>query len=215
VKIVKTLTFIFILKPTLLAMRQFTFSILIVACLLTACNNNKKTVEATSADGKTTIATDASITQHVTDEMKKEAETLQKLPALSLEELKALLPEHIMGAKRQNYQATSATGAGLATAEYQLNDSTEIQVSIWDCAGPGGAGIYSSRYLGMFNMISENDREYTKTIDFKGQKAIEHCNNSSSQCSITYFTGKRYMVTLEGQNMHPDGLKQAANELKI
>jgi hypothetical protein len=196
-------------------MRQFILPILIVACLLSACNNNKKTVEATSEDSDTTVTANARMSQEVTEEMKKEAEALQKLPALGLDELKALLPEQIMGAKRDNSQASTATGAGLATADYRLNDSTEIRVSIWDCAGAGGAGIYSSRYLAMFNLQSENEREYTKSIDFKGQKAIEHCYNSSNNCSLTYFTGKRYMVTLEGENIHPDGLKQAANELRM
>ncbi|MEI9806669.1 MAG: hypothetical protein WDO16_01630 [Bacteroidota bacterium] len=147
--------------------------------------------------------------------MKKQTEDLQKLQPLSLDELKALLPETIMGAKRSKFEATSMSGTGFASAEYNLNDSTEIKVDIWDCAGPAGAGLYSTQYLGMFSIQSVSDDEYTKTIDFKGEKAIENCKTSNNRCTLTYFTGKRYMVALEGRNMHPDGLKQAAGELKI
>ena len=196
-------------------MKQFILSFMVVASVLSACNNNKKTVEATSDDGKTTVSADVNQLQQVSEEMRKQSEELKNLPPLSLDELKALLPEQIMGAKRANFQATSATGTGLATAEYTINDSTELQVSIWDCGGPAGAGIYSTQYLAMFNFQSESDNEYTKTIDFKGQKAIEHCETNSNRCTLTYFTGKRFMVTLEGRNMHPEGLKQAANELNV
>ncbi|MEI9908507.1 MAG: hypothetical protein WDO71_01860 [Bacteroidota bacterium] len=33
-------------------MKQFILSCMVAACMLSACNNNKKTVEATSEDGK-------------------------------------------------------------------------------------------------------------------------------------------------------------------
>jgi hypothetical protein len=196
-------------------MKQFILSCLVVTCLLAACNNNKKKVEATSEDGKTKVSADVSQLQQVSEEMKKQSEELQSLPPLGLDELKALLPEMIMGTKRAKFETASVAGTGLASAEYNLNDSTEIEVKIWDCGGPAGAGVYNMQYLAMFNIQSESDQEYTKTIDFKGQKAIEHCDNSSNRCSLTYFTGKRFMVTLEGRNVHPDGLKQAANELKM
>ncbi|MBC7949910.1 MAG: hypothetical protein H7Y42_18645 [Chitinophagaceae bacterium] len=196
-------------------MKQHILLLMMFTYILTSCGNNKKTVEATSEDGKTTVTADVSKSDQVTEEMKKQTEELQKLPPLNLEELKALLPEQLMGAKRSNFQATSATGTGLATAEYALNDTTNVQVNIWDCGGPGGAGIYSSQYLGMFNFQSESDNEYTKTIEFQGNKAIEHCEKAGTRCTLTYFTSPRYMVVLEGNNIHPDGLKQAAGELKL
>jgi hypothetical protein len=195
-------------------MKHLIISCLVVVCLC-ACNNNKKTVEVKSDDGKATVNADVSQAQQVTEEMRKQSEELQKLTPLNLDQLKAILPETIMGAKKSNFQVTSATGTGLATAEYNLNDSTDIQVSVWDCGGPGGAGIYGSRYLTMYNFQSESNNEYTKIIDYKGQKAIEHCQTNTNRCTLTYFTGGRFMVELEGRNMHPDGLKQAAGELNI
>lgn len=196
-------------------MKQFILTLVTVAFLLTACNNNTKKVEATSEDGKTTVSAEVSQMQQASEEMKKQSEELQKLPPLSLDELKALLPEQLMTAKRTNFQTTSVTGAGLAHAEYKLNDSTELELNIYDCGGPGGAGIYNMQYMGMLNIQSESEDEYTKTIDFRGGKAFEHCDKPNNHCTITYFTGKRFLVTIEGHNVHPDGLKQAAGELKI
>lgn len=202
-------------KPKFLAMKQFILSCIAVACMVTACNNNKKTVEATSEDGKTTVSADVAKMQQVSEEMQKQAAELQKLPPLSMAELKALLPEEMMSARRSKFETVSMSGTSVATAEYNLNDSTGIELSIWDCGGPGGAGYYSTQYATMLNFQSENDKEYTKTIEFRGQKAIEHCDNAQNHCTLTYFTGKRFMVILEGRNFHPDGLKQAANELKL
>ena len=201
-------------KPKLLTMKQFILACLAVAALLSACNNNKSTAEVTKSDTTQTLSAEAIELQKVAEEMKKQADELQKLPPLSADELKAMLPETLMGGKRTNFQANSAPGTGVATAEYAINDSTKIEVSIYDCGGPGGAGFFNAQYIAKLNHQSETDNEYTKTIDFRG-KAIEHCQKNSNRCTLTYFTGKRYMVIIEGQNVHPDGLKQAAMELNI
>lgn len=194
-------------------MKQFILSCLVVACLLSACNNNK-TVKATSDDGKTKVEV-APVSQ-VSEAMKKRAEELQQLTPLTMDELKALLPETIMGAKKSDFQVSSAAGTGMARAEYDLNDTTEIEVNVFDCSGAAGSGLYSTRYLAMFmNIQSESADQYTKTIDFKGEKAIENCRDNQHRCTLTYFGGKRFMIVLEGKNVHPDGLKQAANELNI
>lgn len=190
-------------------MKRIILTCMVVACMLTACNNNKKTVDPATTD--TAAKAKPSL---VTDEMKMESEELQKLTPLSVAELKALLPETIMGAKGSQFEVIPSSGTNVASADYVLNDSTEIQVSISDCGGAGGAGIYNNQYLKLIDMQSETDNEYSKTIDFRG-KAVEHCQKATNRCTLTYFTGKRYMVTMEGKNIHPDGLKQAAMELKI
>ena len=67
----------------------------------------------------------------------------------------------------------------------------------------------------MLNFQQENDNEYSKTIDFNGGKAIEHCQKVSNNCTLTYFTGGRFMVTLDGDHIGADALKQAAKGLNL
>jgi hypothetical protein len=198
-------------------MRHLSSFLIAAAFLITACNNNKKTADekTTTENKETTTSTDANAGQNNLTDLQKATEELQKLPPLSLDELKALIPQELMGGKRSSYNATSAMGAGVANAEYTINDSTNIKLMVYDCGGPGGAGIYSMQYLGMFNMESENEHEYTKTIDFNGGKAIEKCQKDRNDCSLTYFTGKRFLVALESNNVGIDGIKQAANSLNI
>jgi hypothetical protein len=197
-------------------MKKVSSFILAAVILLAACNNNKpKTATITSDDGKEKVTFDADKMQNAAADMEKQKKELEKLPPLTIEQLKAMIPENLMGAKRTNFQASTSMGAGLATGEYQINDSTDVKLNIYDCAGTAGAGIYSLQYLGMMNIQQESDDEYTKTVDFNGGKAYEHCNKSSNECTITYFAGGRFLVTLEGNHVGADALKDAAKGLSI
>ena len=185
--------------------------------MLIACNNNKKPGEitVTSEDGKTTATVDASNTAQAADAMQKKVEELQKLSAYTLDQMKAFLPEELAGAKRSKFSANSAMGAAYAEGSYPINDSTEIELKLFDCAGQAGAGIYSMQYLGMMNFQSESDDEYTKTTDFNGHRAIEHAKKDNSNASLSYLAADRLLVTLEGRNTGIDMLKKAAGSLNF
>ena len=185
--------------------------------LLIACNNNKpkETNVITSPDGKETVTVDAQKMQNAAQDMEKQKIELEKLTPLSMDQLKAMLPETLMGAKRTSFSASTAMGAGLADGEYELNDSTRLRLNIYDCAGSAGAGIYSMQYMSMFNFQQESDEEYTKTIEFNGGKAFEHCEKATNNCTLSYFSGGRFLVTLEGDHVGAAALKQAAGGLNI
>jgi len=192
------------------------FSFLVVTSLIFACSSKKSSgVTVTSEDGKEKVTIDVNTAQNAAEAMKKMTEDLQKLPPLSLDQLKAMVPEELMGVKRKNYNVSSAMGTGLATAEYPVNDSSHVKLNIYDCAGPAGAGLFSLQYMGMMNMESESDDEYTKSIDFNGGKAYEHCQKHSNECTLTYIAGNRLLVTLEGRNVGVDALKQTASSLNL
>jgi hypothetical protein len=184
--------------------------------LSVACNNKpKQTATFTTDDGKGQVTVDMKEMQKAAEDMQKQKTDLEKLAPLTLDQLKALIPETLMGVPRKSYEASAAMGAGVANGRYEINDSMDVKLSIFDCAGPGGAGIYSMQYLSMIDIQQESDDEYTKTIDFNGGKAHEHCNKSSNDCTFTYFAGGRFLVTLEGDHVSADALKQAAKGLNI
>ncbi len=187
-------------------MKQIVFVLLTATIYLTACNNNK------SAEKKEITVNQV---QTAAQDMEKQKAELEKLTPLNADQLKALVPETLMGANRTNVEVNFSMGAGLATGEYELNDSTQITLNIYDCAGSAGAGIYSMQYLGMINLEEENEEEYTRTIDFNGGKAFEHCEKASNDCTLSYFSGGRFLVTLEGDHVGADALKQVARGLDI
>ncbi len=186
------------------------FALLFMAC------NNKKSPEQKAADqlqdNIKTIAKDMEKNKGAILEGK---ENLEKLTPLTIEELKKLIPETLMGAKRTGYNASSAMGAGLASGDYKINDDTKITLNIYDCAGPAGAGIYSMQYLSMMNMEQESEDEYTKTVSYGDGKAFEHCEKATNDCTITWFAGGRYLVSLQGDKVGADALKKAGKELKF
>lgn len=189
-------------------------TIISIALFFTACKNEKKgEVTVTSEDGKTTTTMNVDAMQKQSDKMQEQMEELQKMTPVTMDELKALLPDELMGAKRTNRQVTTAAGTGMATAEYRVNDSTDLRVSIWDCGGPGGAGIYSMQYMTMYNYESESEDEYTKTVEFDGKRGFEQCSKVRNDCKLTFFGGKRYLVALEGDNIGAAALKEVAGKL--
>lgn len=197
-------------------MKRFLLLSLNFLIIATACNNNKKADSSgVNGDSTTIESPDAKKMQNAAEDMEKKKDELSKLTPLTMDELKALLPETLMGTARTSYDVNSSMGAGLATAEYTLTDSTSVSLSIYDCAGSAGAGIYSLQFLGMMNMQQESDDEYTKTVEFNGANAFEHCDKTTNDCTFTYFAGGRYLVTLEGRNVGADALKQAARSLNI
>lgn len=182
--------------------------------LLAACNNNKKPgITITSEDGKSKATISTADMTEVADAFQKKTDELQKLTPYTIDQLKAMIPEEMAGAKRSRFSSNSSLGAAFAEAEYAINDSTELELNIFDCAGQAGAGIYSMQYLSLMNFQSESDNEYTKTIDFKGGKAVEHLDKNSNRSSLTYLAGDRFLVTLEGRNTGVDLLRQTAESL--
>ncbi len=198
-------------------MKQFFSFWLVAATLLIACNNKKasETVTVTSKDGKENVTIDPAKMQDAATDMAKMKEELGKLTPLTADQLKAMLPAQLMDAPPSNVDVSAAAGASVAEADYKINDTTEVKLSVIDCAGPGGAGIYSMQYLGLYNIQQDDEEEYTKTIDFNGGKAFENCKKTRAECTLTYFSGNRFLVTLEGENVGIDALKRAAKGLNI
>lgn len=191
--------------------------LLAAGMFVAACDNNKsnETTVITNADGKGAKAIDSIQMKNATEDMEKQKTELEKMTSISLDQLKAMIPETLMGAKRTNHTANSSMGAGLAHGEYELNDSARVSLNIYDCGGPAGAGIYSMQYLSLLNTQVDNDEEYTKTIEFNGSKGFEHCEKATNHCAISYFAGGRFLVTLEGNHVGANELKQAAKILNI
>jgi hypothetical protein len=189
--------------------------LVLTICSIAACNSKKdKITVKDDSGGKATI--DVSKMEDAANKIKDRSEELQKLTPLSLDELKALLPEEIMGAKRDNMEATKMAGlANFSKADYRMNDSTKVELNVFDCAGTAGAGYYNMAFIGMMSFEKDNEDEYTKTTEFKGDKAVETCQKKQNRCEFTFFGKDRYMVQLKGDNVGIDKLKQIAGDLNL
>jgi len=197
---------------------KYFFAMLLSFCFLfTACKNGTKVTHTETNDDGTTTTTSVETNNAVTDEaaMNKKMEELKKLPPLTIDQLKAILPEELNGIKRTNFNANTAMGYAVGEAEYQKDDTTKLNLVIYDCAGEAGSVMYLSTYWSRMNLQSENSQGYTKTIDFKGNKAMESYEKSDNQYSLTYSDADRLLVIITGRNISRDGLMDAAKSLNL
>jgi hypothetical protein len=188
------------------------FSMLLMAC------NNKKTAETTGDPKKDSVTKqdeEAAKLKEADQQMEKMKDELTKLTPLSLDELKALVPENLMGAQRKSIDASSGAGANMAVGEYAINDSMSVVLTIFDCAGPGGSGIYTQQFQGLQSNLQETEEEYLKSTEINGAKGFEHCDKLSNNCTVTFFTGKRYLIALEGTKVGAPALREAASQLRF
>ena len=197
-------------------MKRVVLCLLIAAGSIVACKNKTKTMTVTSEDGKSKVSVDVNSAAAVSDDMQKKVEELKKLTPLTTDQLKAMLPEQIMGMKRSNFSANSMMGYATAEATYKNeNDDKEIELNIFDCAGEAGAGIYSLSYWTKMSMQSESDNGYTKTVDFDGDKAVETYEKGSDRYELTRFVSDRLLVTVKGEKTGLDAVKQTAQSLNL
>jgi hypothetical protein len=198
-------------------MRSIIFCAGTVVLLATACNNNKpKPIVITSEDGKTKTSIAVQEVAGAADDMQKKMEELKKLTPYNTDQLKAMLPEEMMGMKRTNFNANSMMGFASADATYKnAGDEKRIQLTIFDCAGEAGAGIYSLNYWSRMSMQSENENGYTKTIEFNGGKAVENYSKTEEEYELTFVTNDRLLVSVKGNQVGLDAVKQAAQSLSF
>jgi Domain of unknown function (DUF4367) len=198
-------------------MKQIFAPLLVSSLFVIACNNDKpkESITVDSKDGKEHVTIDPTQLKDAAQDMLKRKEELEKLTPLTADELKALVPGELLGAATSDIDMNAAMGTTVATANYKINDSVDLKLEIVDCAGPGGAGMFSMQYLGMINLNSDDEDEYVKTIDFNGGKAFEKCKKNKNRCTIVWFSSNRFLVSLRGDNVGIDALKDLAKGLKI
>jgi len=188
-----------------------------VALCLSACNNDRKVTATTkNEDGSTTTTSvDVKSMASASDEMEKKVEDLKKLSPLTIDQLKALLPEELNGIKQSNYNSSTAMGLSYISADYDRDDTTSLKVAIYDCAGEAGSGWYAATYWTKMSFQQESSTEYTKTVEMMGGKAIENFNKQNHNSSLTYVANDRLLVVLSGENMKPEELREAAQKLNL
>lgn len=195
-------------------MRKIILFLLTASLLAIACNDNKKSGEGNTEPSKTNKQTEP-VTKGTFTDYQKTKDELEKLTPYTEEQMKALIPEELMGGIRTDLDISNEMGALIAAADYIIQDSIKARLEIVDCAGPGGAGLFGIQYISMMNVNTEDDDEYIRTIEFKGDKAFENCKKKRNRCTLAWFDGKRFLVSLRGDYTGIDAVKEAAKKLEF
>ena len=188
--------------------------------LLVACSKEEKVQKEESGGLSDLISStkDYSKMSSSMEEVTKNIEKLKNVEPLTNDQLKAFLPEQLLGLKRTELSVGDNSMMNLSTAEskYSDGDKKEIKLEIIDGAGETGSAIVSIMIMGL-NVNKEKTTEsgFEKSTEINGVKSIvsEDKNGDKIQSKIQTVLKNRYLVTLSADGFSYEELKTALDEL--
>ena len=147
------------------------------------------------------------------EDIQKNTERLQKLTPISNDELKAVLPETLLGLPRVSFSVgdNSMMKISSADAEYKDENNKNIKLKVLDGAGETGSAMISILMMGLTSNSEKTTQDgFEKMGDFNGTKAQikETKRESGVDSEINYILKDRYMITIEGDGYTTEELKK-------
>ena len=188
--------------------------------LLVACSKEEKmkTEKSGGLSDLVTTAKDYSKVNSSMQEVTKSIDNLKNLTPLTNDELKAVLPEMMLGLKRKELSVGDNAMMNLSTAEAKYSDDNgkRVKVEIVDGAGETGSTMVSVMMMGL-NGNKEKITEFgfEKSTEIDGAKSIvsETKNGENIKSEIQTVLKNRYLVTLEADGFSYEQLKSALGAL--
>ena len=190
------------------------------ALMLIACSKEEK-VKTEKSGGLSDLVSTAKNYSKINSSMEdvgKNIENLKALTPLTNDELKAVLPEIILGLKRKELSVGDNAMMNLSTAEakYADEEGKRVKVEIIDGAGETGSAMVSIMMMGL-NVNKEKTTEtgFEKSVEINGAKSIvsENKNGEEIDSKIQTVLKNRYLVTLTADGFSYEQLKSALSTL--
>lgn len=136
--------------------------------------------------------------------------------AISMEQLRALLPETLPGGLIRTGVETGSSGAmgGVASASgvYESGEQ-RIEVEITDM-GPLGALAAMGGAFGAQSTREDADG-YERMTSVDGRMTIEELSRSANTAKYAVMAGNRVLISAEGRNVGPDAVRAAVNAVGV
>ena len=190
--------------------------------MLVTCSKEEKVKEEKSG-GLSEMITTAKNYNKVSSSMQdvtKNIENLKNIPPLTNDELKAVLPEQLLGLKRRELSVGDNAMMNLSTAEakYADDNNKRIKVEIIDGAGETGSAMVSIMMIGL-NVNKEKTTEtgFEKSTEINGVKSIvsEDKNGDRINSKIQTVLKNRYLLTLNADGFTYNELQKSLGELNM
>lgn len=191
-----------------------------VALMLVTCSKEEKVKEEKTGDLSDLVSTAKTYGKMGTSmqDVTKNIENLKNIPPLTNDELKAVLPEILLGLKRKELSVGDNAMMNLSTAEakYSDDDGNRVKVEIVDGAGETGSAMVSIMMMGL-NVNKEKTTEFgfEKSTEINGVKSIvsERKEGGNINSEIQTVLKNRYLVTLKADGFSYEQLKSALSTL--
>lgn len=137
--------------------------------------------------------------------------------AVDFRELKALLPNRLLGMERTDHSGERSGIKGLqvsvAAAEYE-DDDRRLEVTIIDGGGFPIASIADAGWS-MVEVDKEDRNGYERTTTIDGYRAFEKYNSKWEEGELAILIDDRFVVSIKGKGIDEDDLRRALNRLDL
>ena len=190
--------------------------------LLVACSKEEKVQKEESGGLSDLISStkDYSKMSSSMEEVTKNIEKLKNVEPLTNDQLKAFLPEQLLGLKRTELSVGDNSMMNLSTAEskYSDGDKKEIKLEIIDGAGETGSTMVSIMMMGLTgNQEKITENGFEKSAEINGVKSIisEDRDGENVNSKIQTVAKNRYLMTLNAEGFSSEELKKALAEMNM
>jgi hypothetical protein len=197
--------------------------LLIISCsLLFLANCSKKEEKtdknSTSISDVISGAKNLNSLSNSMEDIQKNTEKLKKMSPLSNDELKAVMPETMMGLKRTSLSVgdNSMLQFSSSEAEYSDGENKKIKITVMDGAGETGSAMVSVMMMGFAtNSEKTTENSFEKMGDFNGVKASikERKSEDRVNSDIQYIVKERYLISIEANGYTTEELKAVMNDI--
>lgn len=153
------------------------------------------------------------------DDFQKNIETLSKKTPVTNDELKASIPENLLGLPRTEITVGNMSAMKISSAEAEYkNEEKRIGINIMDGAGEAGSSVISLLALSLnADMEKTTENGFEKTVKIGDSKALVTQRNSdgTTYSEIKTVLKNRYMVDISGDGFTVDELTKALSEIGI
>lgn len=133
-------------------------------------------------------------------------------------DLKALLPEQLLGLQRVSHDAQRAgMGITVSKAQAQYGDADQqLSLLITDLGAASGLAAMS-RNMFQNEIDREDDSGFERTTEYQGHQSYQRMMrvNDQSLAEIMVFVNDRFTVQLDGQNIEWDEMMKALGQIDI
>ncbi|MDY8136190.1 hypothetical protein [Aquimarina sp. 2201CG5-10] len=199
-----------------------TITITIVLMVIFSCGRDKEKEKEPGLFDLIEGVSDLKKVAKEAEKIEEENDKLLKATPISKDELKALLPETILGRSRKKFSIGNQfmPDMNMAEAEYEDEEGAIISFSIIDGAGETGSAMITLARLGFSRDFEEQtDWGFRKSTTIQGYKAVEEIERNqyddSENSKIELLIANRFMVSLEGERVSINQLKKAVDEINL
>lgn len=204
---------------------------------LTACGGGDggSSPKHESSDGSSSapatengMPTEAQMQKQADDTRKALAEMSggKEIKAVDPKEMKALLPDTLGGAKRNNAQSSRMSQGGIDIATTQASYDPEpaegdaapkpsFHVEIMDLGNLSGAMAMGFTSWAMTQFENETETGYEKTTKYKDHPAVEKYDRESKYGELQVYVAKRFLVKVSGNDTTIEQVRAAVDTLDV